>query len=151
MAGSARNWLSSMREVAGFKRPLDWLKIVADGNLFVTIFEKGPTGKLVGTDAHGNKYYEDEGTSYNRKRWVVYSDLTNYNASVVPPEWHGWLNYINDFAPTAHDFKRPVYAIEAGVTKTGTPAAYQPKGSWTNAHGKRNWLKYEAWAPQQKA
>jgi NADH:ubiquinone oxidoreductase subunit len=50
------------------------------------------------------------------------------------------LNYINDFAPTKHDFKRPPYAIDAGVTKTGTLAAYQPKGAWINP-GKRSWLK----------
>lgn len=79
-----------MGEVGGFKGPLDWLKIVADGNLFVTIFEKGPTGKLVGEDQFGNKYYEDESTSYNRKRWVVYKSLSSYNPSIVPPEWHGW-------------------------------------------------------------
>ncbi|WIA20533.1 hypothetical protein OEZ85_004928 [Tetradesmus obliquus] len=135
-----------MGEVAGFRKPLDWLKIAADGNLFVTIFEKGPTGNLVGEDLHGNKYYEDNTTTYNRKRWVVYKDLTDYNPSGIPPEWHGWLNYINDFAPTQHDFKRPVYAIDAGVTKTGTLAAYQPKGAWINPE-KRSWVKYEAWQP----
>ncbi|KAF6262794.1 hypothetical protein COO60DRAFT_572357 [Scenedesmus sp. NREL 46B-D3] len=56
------------------------------------------------------------------------------------------LNYINDFAPTQHDFKRPVYAIDAGVTKTGSLEAYQPKGAWINPE-KRSWLKYEAWQP----
>lgn len=143
---SVAKWISKVKEVSNFKGPLDWLKIIADGNLFVTIVEKGPTGTLVGEDQFGNKYYEDQSTSYNRKRWVVYKNMSTYNPSIVPPEWHGWLNYINDFAPTQHEFKRPVYAIDAGVTKTGTTECYAPKGSWVNPD-KRCWLKYEAWQP----
>lgn len=52
------------------------------------------------------------------------------------------LNYINDFDPVSHQFKQPIYAIEAGVTKTGTLECYKPKGAWDNPT-KRNWLKYE--------
>jgi len=52
------------------------------------------------------------------------------------------LNYINDFDPESHKFKRPIYAIDAGVTKTGTLECYKPKGVWDNPT-KRNWLKYE--------
>lgn len=143
---SLSKWVSRIKEVGNFKRPLDWVKLLYDGNLFVTIIEKGPTGKLVGEDQFGNKYYEDETTSYNRKRWVVYGNMNTYSPSIVPPEWHGWLNYINDFAPTQHDFKRPIYAIDAGETKTGTTECYGPKGSWINPD-KRCWLKYEAWQP----
>lgn len=143
---SLGRWLGAVKDVGGLKGPLDWLKIVADGNLFVTLFQKGPTGKLVGEDQFGNKYYENEAAGYNQKRWVVYKDLVNYNPSQIPPEWHGWLNLINDLPPTTHDFKRPVYAIEPYATRTGTAAAYQPKGAWV-AQRKRNWLKYEAWAP----
>lgn len=53
---------------------------------------------------------------------------------------------MQDFAPTQHEFKRPVYAIDAGVTKTGTTECYFPKGNWVNPD-KRCWLKYEAWQP----
>ena len=31
-----------------------------------------------------------------RHRWVEYADKGRYNASQVPPEWHGWLQYITD-------------------------------------------------------
>lgn len=31
-----------------------------------------------------------------RHRWVEYASKTRYNASQVPPEWHGWLHYITD-------------------------------------------------------
>jgi NADH:ubiquinone oxidoreductase subunit len=30
----------------------------------LALFEKGPTGKLVGEDQFGNKYYEDEEAGY---------------------------------------------------------------------------------------
>lgn len=31
-----------------------------------------------------------------RHRWVEYASKSRYNASQVPPEWHGWLHYITD-------------------------------------------------------
>jgi len=31
----------------------------------VTLMEKGPTGKLVGTDYNGNRYFEDNSTHYS--------------------------------------------------------------------------------------
>lgn len=31
-----------------------------------------------------------------RHRWVEYASKDRYNASQVPPEWHGWLHYITD-------------------------------------------------------
>ncbi|XP_028214957.1 uncharacterized protein LOC114397019, partial [Glycine soja] len=31
-----------------------------------------------------------------RHRWVEYAEKTRYNASQVPPEWHGWLHFIID-------------------------------------------------------
>lgn len=83
-------WISKVKEVGNIKGTVDWLRVLADGNLFVTLFEKGPTGKLVGEDQFGNRYYEDNDASYNRKRWVIYKDMSTYNPSIVPPEWHGW-------------------------------------------------------------
>lgn len=47
-----------------------------------------------------------------RKRWVVYKDTFNYNVTGVPAEWHGWLNGVNDFAPTKYDYGKPKYAGE---------------------------------------
>lgn len=34
-----------------------------------------------------------------RHRWVEYADKSAYNASSVPPEWHGWLHYMTDHTP----------------------------------------------------
>lgn len=49
-------------------------------------------------------------------------------------------------SPEQYDYKKPIYQIEASMTKTGTAQAYQPKGAWNNPQ-KRNWIKYEAWKP----
>ncbi|KAL4199478.1 hypothetical protein AMTRI_Chr03g145140 [Amborella trichopoda] len=71
------------------------------------IYNIGAT--LVGVDKFGNKYYERlEDTQFGiplfyfqisgttRHRWVEYGDKGRYNASQVPPEWHGWLHFITD-------------------------------------------------------
>lgn len=85
-----------------------------------------------------------------RKRWVVYGDILNYSPTNVPAEWHGWLNYMNDFKPTDHDFKSPIYAIQATTSNTGSEDVYQPKGAWNNPQ-RRSWKKYQAWVPPQVA
>lgn len=46
-----------------------------------------------------------------RRRWIVYKDKFDYNPTTIPPEWHGWLNYINDYNPTNTQFKQPTYQV----------------------------------------
>ncbi|KAL3565249.1 hypothetical protein D5086_033295 [Populus alba] len=68
---------------------------LADGNLLQTkIHNIG--AKLVGVDKFGNKYYQNLETIHGRHRWVEYAEKSRYNASQVPPEWHGWLHFITD-------------------------------------------------------
>ncbi|XP_041459419.1 NADH dehydrogenase [ubiquinone] 1 alpha subcomplex subunit 12-like [Lytechinus variegatus] len=59
-------------------------------------------GALVGEDKYGNKYYENDRFFLARNRWVQYRDdrYWNYDASLVPPEWHRWLHNITDDPPT---------------------------------------------------
>ena len=113
---SIARYISKFKEVSNFKRPLEYLRLLYDGSLFVTLVEKGPTGTLVGEDKFGNKYYEDETTSYNRKRWVVYGNMDTYNPTSIPPEWHGWLNYIN--VSLAKQFLSAVYSCSVHWTLT---------------------------------
>ena len=56
-------------------------------------------GELVGTDAEGNRYYQDKrtNTGRRRRRWVIYNG--EVEASRVPPDWHGWLHYTLDAPP----------------------------------------------------
>jgi hypothetical protein len=37
-----------------------------------------------------------------RNRWVIYNDKTGleYDGSMVPAEWFGWLHYKTDLPPT---------------------------------------------------
>ena len=58
-------------------------------------------GELVGTDAEGNRYFQDKRiiAGRRRKRWVMYNGVAE--ASRVPPDWHGWLHYTTNALPPA--------------------------------------------------
>ena len=71
-------------------------------------------GRLVGTDKHGNKYYEDLQEKYGQHRWVEYKDIWNYDGAMVPPSWHGWLCHQHD--EPGHELEK---AIEAQVHDSG--------------------------------
>ncbi|KAF3683702.1 putative NADH dehydrogenase [ubiquinone] 1 alpha subcomplex subunit 12, partial [Capsicum annuum] len=101
MASVVRSIFQSIKEkgIGNFVRELKqegYLRCLPDGNLLQTkIHNIGAT--LVGVDKFGNKYYEKLGdTQSGRHRWVEYAQKDRYNASQVPPEWHGWLHYITD-------------------------------------------------------
>ena len=59
-------------------------------------------GELVGTDAEGNRYFQDKRIipGRRRKRWVMYNGVAE--ASRVPAEWHGWLHYTTNAVPPAN-------------------------------------------------
>lgn len=88
----------------------------------------------------------------DRKRWVVYKDPTppyKPNPTSIPPEWHGWINYINDYEPGTHKFAKAIYALPAcppSSTGSAVGGYYQPKGSWANPR-QLKWKKYSAWRP----
>ena len=48
-------------------------------------------GHQVGTDALGNRYFQDKRprAGQRTRRWVLYAGPPE--ASLVPPEWHSWL------------------------------------------------------------
>ena len=56
------------------------------------------TGRLVGVDMWGNKYFESSEENWYRSRWIepVNGKL---DACDVPAEWHGWLHRITDRPP----------------------------------------------------
>jgi NADH:ubiquinone oxidoreductase subunit len=60
----------------------------------LTIFLRG---RLVGSDAAGNRYYLEKSRrrrSMRTRRWVAYAG--EKEASAVPAEWHAWLHYTSD-------------------------------------------------------
>ncbi|XP_071549967.1 NADH dehydrogenase [ubiquinone] 1 alpha subcomplex subunit 12 [Panulirus ornatus] len=85
-------------------------------------------GILVGEDALGNKYYENKQLTLGRNRWVIYHPRvgTDYEGSMVPAEWFGWLHHMADKPPT--EVPPTSYAWQSGheENKTGTEDAYMP-------------------------
>ena len=56
----------------------------------------------MGSDAMGNRYYENRvDYPFGQHRWVEPADIHNFDSTMVPPEWHGWMLHQNDTPP--HD------------------------------------------------
>ncbi|MBI1216163.1 MAG: NADH:ubiquinone oxidoreductase subunit NDUFA12 [Alphaproteobacteria bacterium] len=108
-------------------------------------------GKSVGTDSLGNKYYRAKprkGTKRER-RWVMYKDKAE--ASLVPPEWHGWLHHQTDAVPASDSKYRKDWQLPPQANQTGTTGAYLPPGH-TLKGGARDAATgdYTAWQPPQE-
>ncbi|KAL7569012.1 hypothetical protein ACA910_021299 [Epithemia clementina (nom. ined.)] len=57
-------------------------------------------GTYMGCDAAGNRYYENRvDYPFGQHRWVEPGDIHNFDATQIPPEWHGWMHSINDCTP----------------------------------------------------
>ncbi|KAI6646590.1 hypothetical protein LOD99_12711 [Oopsacas minuta] len=82
-------------------------------------------GTLVGEDANGNKYYENLRYQFGRHRFVDYK-LKEFDASQVPPEWHGWLHYMTDNPPTKVPPVPRKFHAEHQANWTGTTKDYVP-------------------------
>ena len=103
-------------------------------------------GELVGSDAQGNRYYQDKRlvAGQRRKRWVIYNGVAE--ASRVPPEWHGWLHHTTDTVPPRDGGDRRPWQKEHVPNLTGTDRAYRPAGHSPNP-AERPKPPYEAWRP----
>lgn len=111
--------------------------IRANGGLISSVkklyrMETFRSGKLIGEDEYGNKYYEDPSFFFGRNRWVEYAKHRNleYDASQVPSEWHGWLHYMTDFppekSPTIAQTKTYKWMLDHSENLSGTKDAYMP-------------------------
>jgi NADH:ubiquinone oxidoreductase subunit len=93
---------------------------------------------LVGSDAYGNRYYEEKKPSRlrNPRRFVLYKG--NPEASLVPAEWHGWLHY---------GMKVSKASTKHTPNLTGTTLAHDPKKHHLLDDGTHKQPSYTAWAP----
>ncbi len=114
-----------------------------------TLLDSWLHGEKVGQDATGNVYYKAKKTpaGQRERRWVIYADEPE--ASLVPPEWHGWLHHtlpqpLPSNSPFHKGWQKP---HQPNVT--GTDAAYFPPGHKLGA-GQRpaSTSDYEAWKPE---
>ncbi|XP_066589051.1 NADH dehydrogenase [ubiquinone] 1 alpha subcomplex subunit 12 [Prorops nasuta] len=103
-----------------------------------------PYGDLVGTDELGNRYYENSSFFFGRDRWVVYNIKFNksYDASMISPEWYGWIHRKTDLPPYK-DLSRPKHRwmIKHTPNFSGTKLAYYPYSTPKP--------KIESWTPPQ--
>ncbi|KII95912.1 hypothetical protein PLICRDRAFT_97459 [Plicaturopsis crispa FD-325 SS-3] len=89
------------------------------------------SGRHVGTDRFGNRYFENLNPREEipgRHRWVDFAQH-NYHASQVPPEWHSWISHIRKDPPTEDlvmQKSTPPWQAAWVENLTGTRGAYKP-------------------------
>ena len=113
-----------------FKQIFTWWNQQTFGTRLQIFF----SGKLVGEDKNGNKYYE----SKSGRRWVIYNG--EVEASKIPNEWYSWMHYINNKIENHHNFKKYDWQKEHLPNQTGSENSYHPK-KYNNVIKK----KYKSW------
>lgn len=107
-------------------------------------------GRKVGIDALGNKYYRAKPRrgSTRERRWVMYKGAPE--ASMVPPEWHGWLHHQTDVVPSETNPLRRPWQKPHQPNMTGTAGAYLPPGHVLKGNKRADATgDYHAWQPPQ--
>ena len=99
-----------------------------------TFFKTFLTGKFVGKDQYGNKYYKNN----NDDRWVVYSD--NIESTKITSDWYLWMHHTIDKIPKSDEEKFP-WQKNHKENKTGTNDSFKPIKIKKNTITK----KYETW------
>ena len=104
-------------------------------------------GELKGTDKFGNKYYEDLEMPYGQHRWVEYADIHNPDATMIQPEWHGWMHHMFDETPAevdmqfanlqSHDTPHSIYANHVGLIAHESDPKYDQTA--TSFYRQRGW------------
>ena len=116
-----------------FKQIFIWWHGQTIGTFIYTLF----TGKFVGRDEFGNKYYSNS----KGKRWVIYKDRVE--SSKISPEWHLWIHFLTNKKPS-DNLNKFKWQKKHEENLTGTTRAYKPYGSLAS-DSKKNMKKYETW------
>ena len=114
-----------------FKIIFTWWNKLTFGTLIKTLF----TGKFVGKDHYGNKYYKNK----KDERWVIYSG--NIEATKITSEWYLWIHHTIDKIPNQTIEKKFSWQKKHTENKTGTKESYSPVKIKKNEIKK----KYETW------
>ena len=116
-----------------FKQIFTWWHRQTIGTFILTLF----TGKFVGKDEFGNKYY----SSSKGKRWVIYKN--KIETSKIPSEWHLWIHFLTKNKPS-DDLSKFKWQRKHEENLTGTTKAYKPEGSLAS-DSKKDMKRYETW------
>ena len=108
-----------------------WWNKQTFGTFLKTLF----TGKYVGKDEFGNKYYKNK----NDERWVIYS--ADIEATKITSDWYLWMHHTTDKIPNYKETKKYSWQKKHKENKTGTKDSFKP------AKIKKNDIKrkYETW------
>ena len=112
------------------KKIFIWWNQETIGTKLKTIF----SGKYVGNDFFGNKYYENK----SGKRWVIYAN--EIDASKIPIEWYSWMHFISNKIEKKHDLNKYNWQKPHQFNQTGTENAYHP-----NKNNEQIKKKYSSW------
>ena len=110
-----------------------WWNRQTIGTFFYTLI----SGKFIGEDKFGNKYYSNS----KGKRWVIYENKVE--STKIPPEWHLWIHFLVNKAPD-ENISKFEWQKTHQENLTGTAKAYKPEGSLKN-NQRKNMKKYETW------
>ena len=114
----------------------------------ITLLTVKFTSFKVGSDAFGNRYYEERRARRGRlpRRYVRYNGMSE--ASKVPADWHGWLHHTEENPPPAEGYARHAWQQDHMPNATGTKYAHRPAGHLLKG-GKRAAATgdYEPWTP----
>ena len=108
------------------KQIFTWWHKQTLGTFIYTLF----TGKIIGRDQFGNKYYSNS----KGKRWVIYKD--NIESSKIPPDWHSWIHFLKINKPSNEE-KKFLWQKQYEENLTGTDRAYKPEGSLSSSLKKK--------------
>ena len=117
--------------LTGLKKIFIWWNVDTLGTRIKTML----FGKFVGSDSHGNKYYE----SKNGKRWVIYSG--EIDATKIPVELYSWIHFTHNRIEKKHNLEKYNWQKPHQSNLTGTEKAYYPNKNKNNAIKK----KYKSW------
>ncbi len=119
--------------ISFFKQIFTWWHRRTIGTFIYTLF----TGKFIGEDKFGNKYYSNR----HGKRWVIYKGKVE--STKIPPEWHSWIHFLNKNKPSINmpSFE---WQKQHNENLTGTEKAHKPSGLLSSDSNK-NIKKYETW------
>jgi NADH:ubiquinone oxidoreductase subunit len=107
-------------------------------------------GEKVGEDEAGNAYYRERGARDWRteRRWVVFPDTVEPEASQVPPGWNAWLAHNLEQPPSRQPLPTKPWEKPHRPNLTGTAEAYVPPGhELRGARREPATGDYEPWRP----
>ena len=113
-----------------FKIIFTWWNKQTFGTFLKTLF----SGKYVGSDEYGNKYYK----SKKNERWVIYSN--NIEATKITSDWYLWMHHTIDKVPDNND-KKYLWQKKHLENQTGTSNSFKPVNIKKNGIKK----KYKTW------